>query len=94
MKYQCVIPEEVSNHMEGLMYEMNARKDLLAFMIVNGMNHSEDFKIYHQEYVESMINYEKGKKELANNYVLDKYPNCTWALDFATHTINIEVKNE
>ena len=51
MKYQCVIPEEVSNHMEGLMYEMNARKDLLAFMIVNGMNHSEDFKIYHQEYV-------------------------------------------
>lgn len=94
MKNKIEIPVEVSNHMEGLMYDVNARKDLLAFMINNNMSNSEDFKIYHKEYVDSLVTYEKAKKQLSAEYIEKDYPNCSWVLDFATHTLNIEVHDE
>lgn len=91
-KIEVVIPEKMSDYIEGLMYEVNARKNLVAFCIERGMDlEGEVFQRYHKEYVDFTAEYEMAKKEMADTYVVPEYPNCNWQLDFATHTLTIEV---
>ena len=89
---EVVIPKEMSNYIEGLMYEVNARKNLVAFCIERNIDtNSEIFQRYHKEYVDFTAQYELAKKEMEKEYIVNKYPNCNWKLDFATHTVSVEV---
>ena len=89
---QVIVSEDMSNYIEGLMYEVNARKDLVAFCIERGMSlDGEIFQRYHKEYVDFSAQYEMAKKELEKTYVQAEYPNSKWRLDFPTHTLTIEV---
>lgn len=91
-KIEVVIPEKMSDYIEGLMYEVNARKNLVAFCIERGMDlEGEVFQRYHKEYVDFTAEYEMAKKEMEREYIVSKYPNCTWRLDFGTHTVTVEV---
>ena len=91
-KIEVVIPEKMSDYIEGLMYEVNARKNLVAFCIERGMDlDGEIFKRYHKEYVDFTAQYELAKKEMESIYVLPEYPGAKWRLDFATQTLYIEV---
>lgn len=92
-KIEVVIPEKMSAYIESLQYEVNARKNLVAFCIERNMSlESETFQKYHKEYVDFTAQYEMAKKELEKKYITPEYPNCNWKLDFATHTLTIEVK--
>ena len=91
-KIEVVIPEKMSDYIEGLMYEVNARKNLVAFCIERGMDlEGEVFQRYHKEYVDFTAEYEMAKKEMEREYVSSKYPGSKWRLDFATQTLHIEV---
>lgn len=91
-KIEVVIPEKMSDYIEGLMYEVNARKNLVAFCIERGMDlEGEVFQRYHKEYVDFTAQYELAKKEMEREYVSPKYPGAKWRLDFATQTLHIEV---
>lgn len=89
------IPEDTSTYIESLQYELNARKDLLAFMIERGQNNSEGFKKYHTEYMEFNAQYEMAKSEMAATYIVPKYgKNATWNLDFRTRIATVEYSDE
>lgn len=89
---KIIIPQDVSNYIEGLMYEVNARKDLVAFCIDRGISIDSDvFQRYHKEYVDFSAQYEMAKKEMESTYIMPKHPNCKWNLDFSTHTVVVEV---
>lgn len=87
------IPEKLSDYIESLMYEVNARRDLLAFCVERGMDvDGEVFQRYHKQYVEFNAEYELAKKNLTEDYVAGKHPNAKWNLDFMTHTLTVEVQ--
>ena len=91
-KIEIKIPEDMSNYIEGLMYEVNARKDLVAFCIERGVDINNDiFQRYHKEYIDFSAQYEIAKKEMENTYIKPKYPNCKWNLDFSINTVLVEV---
>ena len=83
------IPEDLCNKLEGLHYEVYARKDLLATMVRQGLADSEAYVKYHKEYVKFYGEYEELKNQVTNEYVAPKYPNSTWNLDFKTHNLTI-----
>lgn len=85
------IPLDLSNYMEGLMYETNARKDLCSYMVNSGMNETKQFEDYHKEYIEYYTKYELAKQEITNTYVAPEYPKAKWNLDFFDATLYIEV---
>lgn len=48
--------ESAVNFLESLAYEVNARKDLLAYMLQNGTKpEDENFQAYHKEYQEFFV---------------------------------------
>ena len=92
-KIEVVIPEKMSDYIESLQYEVNARKNLVAFCLERNMSlDNETYKKYHKEYVDYTAQFELAKKEMEKEYILPKYPKAKWALDFSTHTLSIEVE--
>ena len=89
---KVTVDEELANYIEGLQYETESRKDLLAFMIGNGYDtNSEAFKAYEKEFQEQFIQYNQAKSELEQKYV---YPvtngvRVNWNLDFGTRELTI-----
>lgn len=79
--FEVSIPEEVCNYLESLMYESDARKDLLAFCMDRGIT-GETFDRYHKEYIEFSAQYTIAKQEMADQYIMPEHPNCNWYLDF------------
>ncbi len=85
------IPEDVSSYLESLQYECNARADLIAFMVRQGLQDAEGFKKYHTEYVDFHAQFELAKQEMEEKYLKPEVPGpFTWALDFRTHEVTIK----
>lgn len=86
------IPEDLALYIEGLMYETNARKDLLSFIMHQENFNQERFKEYHNEYINFYTKYELAKKEMEENYILNKYKDkqVSWTLNFKTHTLEVK----
>ena len=84
------VPVGLRDYLERLSYEVDARKDLLAFLLERGQEESDSFRRYHREYVDLRAQYELAKKELADRFVAPEHPEGVWRLDFATATLTIE----
>lgn len=90
MKTVVSIPSDVCNSLEGLMYEVNARKDTIAFMAERGMIGTEQFEAYHREYLDYYRKYERAKENFSKTYIAANHPNCKWTVNFAECCVEIE----
>ena len=88
-KIEVSIPEEVCNYLESLMYETNARKDLIAFCMDKGIS-GEMFNKYNKEYIELYTQYEIAKNEMADKYIMPNHPNCNWNMNFNKQVAVVE----
>lgn len=80
------ISDDLCNYIESLQYEVNARKDLCAFMIDHGMMESESFRKYHDEYIKCNAEYNVAKNTLTKEYGIKG----SWNLDFDTRELTYE----
>ena len=86
------VTKEMSDYLEALIYETNARKDMIAYMIDHGMTNTESYDRYHNEYVEYHAKYEMAKHELEVTYVHPlKLGDVKWIMNFRTNQLEIEV---
>lgn len=90
------MPEDFCNYVEGLMYETNARRDVIAFMLNSAILNQERFDQYHKEYLEFYAKYELVKNEIQKTYVDEVYGNqaIKWNLNFKTQELEIDLKDE
>lgn len=89
------VPEGLVNLIESLQYEANARKDLLAFMLNNGMGETEGYTKYHYDYIEFSAKFDIAKRDFEQNFVKVKYPDAiSWNLDFASNTVAIVLRDD
>ena len=84
--------EEFVNLIEALHYEVNSRKDLIAYMLNSNMRtDTEAYEKYNREYREFYIQYNEAKNKLEEMYVRTAVENPTsWNLDFETGEVTIE----
>ena len=96
MKKIVPMPEDFCNYVEGLMYETNARRDVIAFMLNSVILNKERFDEYHKEYLEFYAKYELVKSEIQKTYVDEVYGNqaIKWNLNFQTQELEIDLKDE
>ena len=96
MRKNVPMPEEFCNYVESLMYETNARKDVIAFMIDRNVDNKERFDQYHKEYLEFYAQYELVKQEIQKTYVDEVYGDqaIRWNLNFQTQELEIDLKDE
>jgi hypothetical protein len=89
------IDEKDMAKIEALQFEVNSYKSVIDFMITGGSNiANENFRQYHNEYVEKNTEYELAKRELGLKYFKDWVDICDWNLDFDTSVITVKkVKN-
>ncbi len=85
------IPATLNNYIESLNYEVDARKSLLTFALNKGMDNTDAFNKYHDEYREFFMKFEVAKKDLYDRYVKEKWDDqkVTWKLYYSTNTIEI-----
>lgn len=89
------VNKEMSDYLESLMYETNARKDIVAYMIDHGMTKTESYDLYHKEYVEYHTKYEIAKHELEATYVYPiSHGEVKWVMNFRTNQLEIEVADD
>lgn len=83
--------QELINYMESLSYDVAARRDVITFMLANGMDtNSEQFRDYHKEYMESFAKLETAKAQIEKDYVLpNSKGRVTWSLDYGTAILTI-----
>lgn len=84
--------EEFVNLIEALHYEVNSRKDLIAFMLNNNMRtDTEAYEKYNKEYKEFYVQYNEAKNKLEEMYVRAAVKNpINWNLNFETSEVTIE----
>lgn len=91
MKKITIENQEVINHLEALNYEVSSRKDLLSYLIQQGVQPAEPaFQAYHKEFQDFFIQYETAKSELEKVYVKPLGDGLTWSLDFATKELTVQ----
>lgn len=93
MKKIIVENEDLCSYLESLGYEVQARKDLLSYMVQQGVNISEPaFKEYHKEYTEFTAQYETAKNEFEKTVVTPVTGNvkAQWNLDFGSRELTIQ----
>lgn len=86
------IDEDITTKIEALQYEIDTRKDVIAFMIASDMNMETDaFKKYSKELTEFKVQYEEAKRVIEEDYVIPAMEGkkCTWSLDFYTSEVSI-----
>lgn len=92
----CDVPEDLVTKMCKLKYEMSARENILAFLLLQDVpvTDNKNFETYQAEYVEMNARYSSLKKELETQYVLPKTEGrkANWKLDFDTSILTIEVE--
>ncbi len=88
---QIKINKELCDYIESLHFEVNSRKDLLAFAMSKEFINTDSFKQYHDEYQEFYIKYETAKNELYDMYLKEKYEGkpIRWELKFDTRILNV-----
>lgn len=86
------VSQELCDKIEALQYEVESRKDLIAFILSNDMKtNSIQFEKYNKEYLEFFKKYNLAKQELVNKY----FPNIQyshWNLDFSSRIVTVEEK--
>ena len=80
------ISKEMCDYVESLMYELDARRDLCAFMVGHGMSDTEHFEKYHDAYLKANAEYAVAKTELAKLAGEGK----RWRLDFENRELVVE----
>ena len=89
------IPDDVVNMIEACQYEVNARKDIISYMLSNNMNlATESFNQYQAELVEFTKKLDLAKQEIEKSIVTpflaeNNISSGTWNLDFATKEMTI-----
>lgn len=84
--------EEITNKLEALNYEVNSRKEIIAFMLGSDYVNSDAFVKYQDEYQKFFIEYQTAKQVLEDTYVrplLEDGQTVTWNLDFTTGELTI-----
>lgn len=81
---KIAIPQEVVNKIQALNAEVDARKNLIAFMISSEMNISnEQFNNYQSEYLKYFVEFEEAKSNFEKEYVRTAIANpISWNLDY------------
>ena len=91
---QIVIPvdREQARRVDALGYEVQARKQVIAFYLDRGMDTgTEQFARYQREYVEQFVAWEQAKNELVQT-CLSGYPDRRrWWLDSGRGEIRLEL---
>jgi hypothetical protein len=85
MRREPVSPD-FCDYVESLMYELDARRDLCAFMVDHGMSETEHFEKYHDAYLKANAEYAIAKGELTKMAGSGK----KWWLDFDNRELVIE----
>lgn len=86
------IDENLSNKLEALQYEIDTRKEIIAFMLASDMNmETAAFKKYSKELTEFKVEYEEAKKIIEDDYVIPAMEGkkCSWSLDFSTSEVTV-----
>ena len=83
--------QDFINLIESLHYEVNARKELISFIVSKDMGiDTNTFKKYNKEYMEFYIQYNEAKNKLEEMYVRTAVENPKdWNLDFDSGEITI-----
>lgn len=84
--------EELINFIESLHYEVNSRKELIAFMLNSNMRtDTAAYEKYNKEYKEFYVQYTEAKNKLEEMYVRTAVKNpINWNLNFETSEVTIE----
>ena len=83
---------EILNILERADYEVSCRRNIINFMIRDGMNNTENFQKYWDEYILYTKAYDKLKYEFQRDYII---PNAgenftgRWEVDFRTQEIKL-----
>lgn len=89
------IDEKIRDLVESYDYELNARKELIAFMLSNNMEIDTDsFRKYQKEMNEFFVKFVTIKNEISNRYIIPitDGKEVNWKLDYASCEITIEFK--
>ena len=84
------IPEDVVNNIQALQYEVESRKDLIAFMLDKGCDvHGDSFQMYHKEHQEFFDRYNRSKDDMQKRFLEPQINGrlLRWNLDFATREV-------
>lgn len=78
-----VIPEKLSDYLESLDYEVQAYKNLIAFLSRDKFVDKENLKYYTELHAKAYASFEIAKREMAESQGITG----EWSLDYATHTV-------
>lgn len=79
------------DELENLQYEVQARKNIIGYMIEMGQMKTDTFQEYHNEYLKFFKAYELKKKEIELKYVKPAKKNVkSWNLDFGSGELTID----
>lgn len=91
---KVLIETELSNYIEGLQYEINARENIIkSILTTEGITiNKELFNEYHKELADFKAEYEKAKEQLQLKYMPEEFKehSVVWSLDFATCVVTFE----
>lgn len=90
--------QNMVDNLSRLSVEVEARKNLISFMIASQMDISTpQFEKYQQEYLEYFAEYSMAKNVLENFIKESLSPSeklISWALDFQTSNLTLQINNE
>lgn len=88
---KITIPEQYTIYLQRLNHEMEARKDLLAYMLKIGIEQDKYDKLF-KEYLKSYSAFQLGKEEFHESFIkpLNIKANKLWTLNFNTNECEIE----
>ena len=89
MKRTIKIENNISNYLEQLAYESSAYKNLVKFLIQEGIPYEDErFQRIYKDSVMSLMSYDLAKNRFRKKINI---PNHTsWELDFETQILTIE----
>lgn len=102
VKINYTMKEPEVSYIEALHYEMEARENLVQFIMGNGMNDdsildSAAFKRYHNEYLAYFKRFKIAQKEVGDKYANtfgEKYGSASWILDYGTRIMQITINGD
>ena len=90
-----ILDKDVIFDVERYSYEFEARKSIIMEMLAQDMDTSTAaFKNYQKELVEYKTLFEKAKKVIEDNFVIDVKGWTTWNLDYGSRTLTIETNGD
>lgn len=89
---QAIDDKELVTKLEATNYEVESRKEVIAFMLGSNYTNSEAFKLYQDEYQKFFMEYNLLKARLEELYVkpvVNTDQRVDWNLDFQTGVLTI-----